>query len=80
MFAASQRMNKPDGLEFTGDAVRAVASRVANANVEKEKKQAADAELRRVAETTAAGRGRGGPGGAHFLEDRRRRKERAAPR
>ena len=71
MFAASLQMNNPDGLEFTGDAVRAVATRVANANVEKEKKQAADAALWRVAETTAAGRGtggrgrggRGGPGG-----------------
>jgi hypothetical protein len=71
MFAASQQMNNPDGLEFTGDTVRAVATRVANANFEKEKKQAADAELRRVTETTAAGRGtgdrgrggRGGPGG-----------------
>ena len=67
MFAASQQMNNPDGLEFTGDTVRAVATRVANADFEKEKK----AELRRVTETTAAGRGtgdrgrggRGGPGG-----------------
>ena len=58
MFAASQQMNNPDGLEFTGDTVRAVATRVANANFEKEKK----AELRRVAETTAAGRGTGGRG------------------
>ena len=70
MFAASQQMNNPDGLEFTGETARAVATRVANANFEKEKKQAADAELRRVTETTAAGRGtgdrgrggRGGPG------------------
>jgi hypothetical protein len=38
MFAASQQMNNPDGLEFTGDTVRAVATRVANANFEKEKK------------------------------------------
>ena len=37
MFAASQQMNNPDGLEFTGDTVRAVATRVANANFEKEK-------------------------------------------
>jgi hypothetical protein len=29
MFAAAQQMNNPDGLEFTGDAVRAVATRVA---------------------------------------------------
>ena len=62
MFAASQQMNNPGGLEFTGDTVRAVATRVANANFEKEKKQAADAELRRVTETTAAGRGTGGRG------------------
>jgi hypothetical protein len=60
MFADSQQMNNPDGLEFAGDAFRAVATRVANANVEEEKKQAADAELRRVAEITAAGRGTGG--------------------
>ena len=39
MFAASQQMNNPDGLEFTGDTVRAAATRVANANFEKEKKQ-----------------------------------------
>jgi hypothetical protein len=38
MFAASQQMNNPDGLEFTGDTARAVATRVANANFEKEKK------------------------------------------
>jgi hypothetical protein len=62
MFAASQQMNNPGGLEFTGDAARAIAMRVANTNVEKEKKQAADAELRRVAETMAAGRGTGGHG------------------
>ena len=60
MYAASQELNNPGGLEFTGDAARAIAMRVANTNVEKEKKQAADAELRRVAETTAAGRGTGG--------------------
>jgi predicted exporter len=53
MFAASQQMNNPDGLEFTGDTARAVATRVSNANFEKEKKQAADEELRRVTETTA---------------------------
>ena len=38
MFAASLQMNNPDGLDFTGDTVRAVATRVANANFEKEKK------------------------------------------
>jgi hypothetical protein len=37
MFAASQQMNNPGGLEFTGDAFRAVATRVANAHVEEEK-------------------------------------------
>ena len=37
MFAASQQVNNPDGLEFTGDAARAVATRVAHANVEKKK-------------------------------------------
>ena len=37
MFAASQQIHNPGGLEFTGDAARAVATRVANANVEKEK-------------------------------------------
>ena len=63
MFAAAQQMNNPDGLEFTGDAVRAVAARVAAVNVEKAKKQAADAEARRLAETTVAGRGTGGRGG-----------------
>ena len=74
MFAALQQMNNPGGLEFTGDvvrAVRAVATRIASANAEKGKKQTADSELRRVAETTAAGRGTGdrgrggrsGPGG-----------------
>ena len=62
MFAAAQQMNNPDGLEFTGDAVRAVAARVAAVNVEKAKKQAADAEARRLAETTVAGRGTGGRG------------------
>jgi hypothetical protein len=46
MFAASQQMNNPGGMEFTGDAARAIAMRVANTNVEKEKNQAADAELR----------------------------------
>jgi hypothetical protein len=64
MFAASQQINNPDGLEFTGYTVRAVATRVASANFEKEKKQAADAELRQVTETTAAGRGTGGCGRA----------------
>jgi hypothetical protein len=62
MFAAAQQMNNPDGLEFTGDAVRAVAARVAAVNVEKARKQAADAEARRLAETTVAGRGTGGRG------------------
>ena len=57
MFAAAQQMNNPGGLEFTGDAVRAVAARVAAGNVEKAKKQATDAEARRVAETAVAGRG-----------------------
>jgi len=57
MFAASQQMNDPDGLIFTGTAVRAVAARVAASNVAKEQKQVADAELRRLAESTAAGRG-----------------------
>ena len=37
MFAASQQVNNPDGLEFTGDAARAVATRVAHANVENKK-------------------------------------------
>jgi hypothetical protein len=37
MFAASQQMNNPEGLEFTGDAARAVATRVANANAEEGK-------------------------------------------
>ena len=60
MFAAAQQMNNPDGLEFTGDAARAVAACVAAVNVEKAKKQAADAEARRLAETTVAGRGAGG--------------------
>jgi hypothetical protein len=73
MFAASQQMNNPDGLMFTGTAVRAVAARVAASNVAKQQKQVADAELWRLAETTAAGRGaaagkgaaggRGGRGG-----------------
>jgi hypothetical protein len=38
MFAASQQMSNFGGLEFTGETVRAVATRVANANFEKEKK------------------------------------------
>ena len=63
MFAAAQQMNNPEGLMFTGTAVRAVAARVAASNVEKQKKQAADAEPRRLAETTAAGRGAAGGGG-----------------
>jgi hypothetical protein len=63
MFAASQQMNNPDGLMFTGTAVRAVAARVAASNVAKQQKQVADAELRRLAETTAAGRGAAGRGG-----------------
>ena len=77
MFAASQQMNNPDGLMFTGTAVRAVAARVAASNVAKQQKQVADAELRRLAETTAAGRGaaagkgvtggRGGRGGRGCL-------------
>ena len=62
MFAASQQMNNPGGLEFTGGAVRAVAARVAAAQVEREKKAAADTELRRLAETTVAGKGAGGRG------------------
>jgi hypothetical protein len=37
MFAASQQVNNPDGLEFTGDAARAVGTRVAHANVENKK-------------------------------------------
>jgi hypothetical protein len=37
MFAASQQINNPGGLEFTGNAARAVATRVAHANVEKKK-------------------------------------------
>ena len=60
MFAASQRMNNPGGLEFTGGAVSAVATRGANAYVEKEKKLAQSCGG--VAETTAAGRGTGGRG------------------
>jgi hypothetical protein len=56
-------MNNPEGLMFTGTAVRAVAARVAASNAEKQQKQAADAELRRLAETTAAGRGSAGGGG-----------------
>ena len=66
-------MNNPDGLMFTGTAVRAVAARVAASNVAKQRQQVADAELRRLAETTVAGRGaavgkgvaggRGGRGG-----------------
>jgi BMFP domain-containing protein YqiC len=63
MFAAAQQMNNPEGLMFTGTAVRAVAARVAASNVEKQQKQAADVELRRLAETTAAGRGAAGGGG-----------------
>ena len=63
MFAASQQMNNPDGLMFTGTAVRAVAARVAASNVAKQQKQVADAELRRLAETTTAGRGAAGRGG-----------------
>jgi hypothetical protein len=62
MFAAAQQMNNPDGLEFTGDAARAVAARVAAVNAEKAKKQAVDAEARRLAKTTVAGRGTGGRG------------------
>jgi hypothetical protein len=62
MFSASQQVNNPDGFKFIGDAVRAVATRVASANVEEEKNQAADAELRLVTETTAASRGTGGRG------------------
>ena len=62
MFAAAQQMNNPEGLMFTGTAVRAVAARVAASNVEKQQKQAADAELRRLTETTAAGRGSAGGG------------------
>ena len=45
-------MNNPEGLMFTGTAVRAVAARVAASKVEKQQKQVADAELRRLAETT----------------------------
>ena len=56
-------MNNPEGLMFTGTAVRAVAARVAASNVEKQQKQAADAELRRLTETTAAARGSAGGGG-----------------
>jgi len=63
MFAAAQQMNNPEGLMFTGTAVRAVAARVAASNVEKQQKQAADAELRRLTETTAAARGSAGGGG-----------------
>lgn len=47
---------------FTGTSARAASARVAAFNVEKQQKQAAVAELRRLAETTAAGGGRGGRG------------------
>ena len=39
MFAASQQMNNPEGLMFTGTAVRAVAARVAASNVVKQQKR-----------------------------------------
>ena len=42
MFAASQQMNNPDGLMFTGTAVRAVAARAAASNVAKQQKQMVD--------------------------------------
>mmetsp|Transcript_59075 Transcript_59075/g.80663 ORF Transcript_59075/g.80663 Transcript_59075/m.80663 type:complete len:130 (-) Transcript_59075:148-537(-) len=57
MFAASQQMGNPGGLEFTGDTVRAVAERLATANFEIHKEQEADQELRRVAATTETRRG-----------------------
>jgi NADPH-dependent glutamate synthase beta subunit-like oxidoreductase len=84
MFAAAQQMNNPEGLMFTGTAVRAVAARVAASKVEKQQKQAADAELRRLAETTHGGRqGRGGRrrrSRALILEGCRCRVRRAAQR
>lgn len=46
MFATSQQIDNPNGLEFIGAAVRAVAVRVASANIEKERKQTLQAELR----------------------------------
>ena len=51
-----------NGLEFTGNAVRAIAAHVAAFNVQNAKKQAADAEVRRLAETKVAGMGTGGRG------------------
>jgi hypothetical protein len=65
MFNQSRSLGNTDGLEFTGAAIRAVAERVATAQVEKERKAVADAVARAALQGTGqAGKGGAGRGGA----------------
>ena len=63
MFAAAQQLGNRGGLELTSVAVRFVAGRLATANVEKQKKKDDDAEMRRIAGATEAGRAAAAPAG-----------------
>ena len=63
MFAAAQQLGNRSGLELTSIAVRSVAGRLATANVEKQKKKDDDAEMRRIAGATEAGRAAAAPAG-----------------
>jgi hypothetical protein len=63
MFAAAQQLGNRGGLELTSVAVRSVAGRLATANVEKQKKKDDDAEMRRIAGATEAGRAAAAGGG-----------------
>jgi hypothetical protein len=60
MFATAQQVNNPGGLEITADAARADDVRAAAGSDDKEKKQGENAEPKRLAETTEAGRGAAG--------------------
>ena len=63
MFAAAQQLGNRGGLELTSVAVRSVAGRLATTNVEKQKKKDDDAEMRRIAGATEAGRAAAAPAG-----------------
>ena len=63
MFAAAQQLGNRDGLELTSVAIRSVAGRLATTNVEKQKKKDDDAEMRRIAGATEAGRAAAAPAG-----------------
>jgi hypothetical protein len=67
IFAAAQASGNLDGLEFTGDAVRSVAERLAATQLEKAKKKEEDVQLRADAAVAmgvplGGGKGKGGRG------------------